>query len=198
MVVLDWLWTKQTETGLYLDPGEEDDDSSHVVELDLQVGQRLKARVSGVVLQQAFQTAPNHRCSGDVHDNGYNTQLKEEQTQWNLSKKTINVLEIFDTHHDDENIQTVPQALEVMQTVDVDLQHLLHHVVQDEQAERHLTQTHKVIPAGHVSYQTHCLELPGGHHATSSRELHQQPDKCTKSDQLLVIKPRISLIIGKI
>lgn len=37
-----------------------------------------------------------------------------------------------DTHHDNENIQTVPQALEVMQAVDADLQHLLHHVVQDE------------------------------------------------------------------
>lgn len=84
------------------------------------------------------------------------------------------------THHHDEDVKTVPQALKVMQPVDADLQHLLHNIVEDEQAERHLTQTHKVVPAGHVSYQTHCLELPGGHHTASSRELHQQPDKRIK------------------
>lgn len=92
----------------------------------------------------------------------------------------------FDAHHDDENIQTVPQALEVMQAVDADLQHLLHHVVEDEEAERHLTQTHEVVPAGHVSYQTHRLELPGGHDPAGSRELHQQPDQSIKSSELLV------------
>ena len=36
------------------------------------------------------------------------------------------------TYHNDENIQTVPQAPEVMETVDADLQHFLHYVVQDE------------------------------------------------------------------
>lgn len=64
-----------------------------------------------------------------------------------------------------------------MQTVDADLQHLLNHVVDNEEAEYHLTQTHKVVPAAHISYQTNCLELPGGHDPASSRELHQQPDQ---------------------
>ena len=64
-----------------------------------------------------------------------------------------------------------------MQPVDADLQHLLHHVVQDEEAECHLTQTHKVVPAGHIPYEAHCLKLPGGHCPTGSRELHQQPDR---------------------
>lgn len=85
-----------------------------------------------------------------------------------------------DTHRDDEDVQTVPQALEVMQPVDVDLQHFLHHIVEDEKAECHFTHTHKVVPAGHVSYETDGLELPGRHHPTSSRKLHQQPDRYIK------------------
>lgn len=62
---------------LYLDPGKKDDDCSHVVKLDLQGGQRLKAGVSSVVLQQAFEKVTNHGCSGYVHDNSNNTQLKK-------------------------------------------------------------------------------------------------------------------------
>lgn len=60
-----------------------------------------------------------------------------------------------------------------MQPVDLDFQHFFDHVVKDEQAERHFTHAHKVVPAGHVSYQAHRLKLPGGHHPTSGRELHQ-------------------------
>lgn len=64
---------------VYLDPGKEDNDCGHVVELDLQVGQRLKTRVSSVVLQQAFEKVAYHGCSGYVHDDRNNTQLKKEQ-----------------------------------------------------------------------------------------------------------------------
>lgn len=64
---------------VYLDPGKKDDNCSHVVELDLQVGQRLKAGVSSVVLQQAFEKVAYHGCSGYVHDDSNNTQLKKEQ-----------------------------------------------------------------------------------------------------------------------
>ena len=169
----------------YLDPGEEDDDRSHVVELDLQVGQGLETGVGTVLLQQAFETTANHGCSGYVHDDGNNTQLEKEQTQQTVRLIQLqlcyfnNITYTLDTHHQNENIQTVPQALEVMQPVDADLQHLLHHVVQDEDAERHLTHGHKVVPAGHVTHQTHCLELPGGHHPPGGRELRQQSDKST-------------------
>lgn len=71
---------------LYLDPGEKDNDGSHVVELDLQVGQRLKAGVSGVVLQQAFEKTTNHRRSGYVHDDRNNTQLGNEQREQNRDR----------------------------------------------------------------------------------------------------------------
>ena len=57
--------------------------------------------------------------------------------------------------------------------MDVDLQHLLHHIVYDEEAEDDLTQAHKVVPSAHVANQTHRLELPGSHNATSGGKLHQ-------------------------
>lgn len=56
----------------YLYPAEKDYHCSHVVELDLQVSQRIKAGVRGVVLQ-AFQEVSTHGCSGYAHDNGNNT-----------------------------------------------------------------------------------------------------------------------------
>lgn len=172
------------EKDLYLDPGEKYNDSRHIVELDLKVSQSLKAGVSGMVLQQTSAKVFNHGCSGYVHDYSDKAQLRNEQrgnrTQSMLSTSLLkNHFSFpswdFDTHHDNENIQAVPQTLEVMQAVDADLQHFLHDVVQDEQAECHFTQTHKVVPAGHVANQTHRLELPGGHHPTSGRELYQQP-----------------------
>lgn len=89
--------------------------------------------MSSVVLQQTFEKISNHGCSGDVHDDSNNAKLRKEQ-----SMNSINVIEMCfhkgtsGTYHDDENIQTVPQALEVMETVDTDLQHFLHYVVQDE------------------------------------------------------------------
>lgn len=87
------------------------------------------------------------------------------------------MLACADTYSDDQDVQTVPQVPEVMQAVDADLQHLLHHVVEDEEAEDDLAQAHKVVPAGYISDQTHRLELPGRQHAASRWELHQQPDK---------------------
>lgn len=45
------------------------------------------------------------------------------------------MLACADTYSDDQDVQTVPQVPEVMQAVDADLQHLLHHVVEDEEAE---------------------------------------------------------------
>lgn len=85
MFPLRYLWSDYEYKGkyVYLDPGKKDDDRSHVVELDLQVGQKLKAGVSGVVLQQAFQTVANHGCSGYVHDDGNNTQLKKRADRAN-------------------------------------------------------------------------------------------------------------------
>lgn len=38
----------------------------------------------------------------------------------------------FGTYHHDEDVQTVPQTPEVVETVDTDLQHFLHDVVQNE------------------------------------------------------------------
>lgn len=137
--------------------------------------------MSGVVLQQTFEQISNRGRSGDVHDDGNNTKLRKEQS--GNSSQVIKMCvrnRTAGTYQDDENIQTVPQAPEVMETVDTDLQHFLHDVVQDEQTEGHLTHTHKVVPAGHVSNQTHCLEPPGGQHPAGSGELHQQPDTCTR------------------
>lgn len=79
-----------------------------------------------------------------------------------------------------ENIQAVPQAFEVAKTVEADLQHLLHHVVQHEEAEDDLTHPHKVVPAGHIAHQAHSLELPWGHSTPCGWKLHQQSVKDTK------------------
>lgn len=89
--------------------------------------------MSSVVLQQTFEKISNHGRSGDVHDDRNNAQLRKEQ-----NVVSVNVIKthfhngVSGTYHDDENIQTVPQAPEVMEPVDTDLQHFLHDVVQDE------------------------------------------------------------------
>lgn len=104
------------------------------------------------------------------------TETGEITVQTNLYNPSCH----SDTHHHNENVQTVPHTLEIVQPVDADLQRLLHHVVQDEQSECHFTHTHKVVPAGHAADQTHRLELPRGHHPAGGRELHQQPDECSQ------------------
>ena len=81
MVILEGSSTKREKKNVYLDPGKKDDDRGHVVELDLQVGQKLEARVSIVVLQQAFEQISNNGCSGYVHDNSNNTQLRNKQRE---------------------------------------------------------------------------------------------------------------------
>lgn len=65
----------------YLDPGEKDNNCSHIVELNLQTGQRLKDGVDSVVLQQAFEKVFNHSCSGYAHDNRNNTQLNKGKSE---------------------------------------------------------------------------------------------------------------------
>lgn len=89
--------------------------------------------MSSVVLQQTFEEISNHGRSGDVHDDRNNTKLRKER---NMNSITVMKKRFHNgtsaTYHDDENIQTVPQAPEVMETVDTDLQHFLHYVVQDE------------------------------------------------------------------
>lgn len=35
--------------------------------------------MSSVVLQQTFEKISNHGCSGDVHDDGNDTQLRKEK-----------------------------------------------------------------------------------------------------------------------
>lgn len=89
--------------------------------------------MSSVVLQQSFKKISNHGRFGDVHDDSNNTKLRKE---WNMNSITVIKMRFHNgtsgTYHDDENIQTVPQAPEVMETVNTDLQHFLHYVVQDE------------------------------------------------------------------
>lgn len=75
----------------YLDPGKEDNDGGNVVELDLQVGQRLKAGMSRVVFQQPFEENSNHRCPGDVHDDRNNAQLGKEGEHRSESGKTTSI-----------------------------------------------------------------------------------------------------------
>lgn len=77
-------------------------------------------------------------------------------------------------HQDDHQIQNVPDAAEVMKPVDVELQDLLYHVVEDEDTEDDLTANDKEVPVADIVDQLHCSYLPGWDDTSCSWKLHHQ------------------------
>lgn len=68
------------EMTTHLHPWEEDNDSSQVVEVNLKASEWLKVGVCAVVLQQEVKSVTDRWCSADVHNDGWNTELKKMNT----------------------------------------------------------------------------------------------------------------------
>lgn len=75
-------------------------------------------------------------------------------------------------YHDDNDVQYVPDAAEVGELVNTQLKDLLHHVVEDEYAEDHLTAEDEIIPGADVSNQLDCSNLVGGDRSAGRGELN--------------------------
>jgi len=81
------------------------------------------------------------------------------------------------SYHYDNDVQYVPDAFEVGELVYPQLEDLLHHVVQDEQAEHQLAGEDEVVPVGDVANQFDGSYLVGRDRSTSRWELNHQPER---------------------
>lgn len=63
-----------------------------------------------------------------------------------------------------------------MKPVDVQLQDLLHHIVEDEDAEDDLTANDKEVPVADIADQLNCADLPGWDGTTCGWKLHHQSE----------------------
>ena len=77
-----------------------------------------------------------------------------------------------DPYQNDNHIQDVPDAGEVLKLVDTQLQNLLHHVVEDEDTEDNFTGNNEEVPCADISYKLDCPDLPGGNGTTSGWKLN--------------------------
>lgn len=75
-------------------------------------------------------------------------------------------------HQNDNHIQDVPDAGEVLKLVDTQLQNLLHHIVEDEDTEDNFTGNNEEVPCTDISYKLDCPDLPGGDGTTSGWKLN--------------------------
>lgn len=58
--------------------------------------------------------------------------------------------------------------------MDVELQDLLHHIIEDEDAEDDLTANDKEVPVADIANQLNCADLPGWDGTSGSWKLHHQ------------------------
>ncbi|KAF2979651.1 hypothetical protein EK904_003006 [Melospiza melodia maxima] len=104
--------------------------------------QEFKVCVGVGVLQQLSQQ-PVHLCGAkDVKPNGNNGELQRGRGVVCMSK---------DPHQNDNHIQNVPDAGEVLKLVDTELQSLFHHIVEDEDTEYNFTGNNEEVPCADIS-----------------------------------------------
>lgn len=162
---------------LYLDPGKEQVHCVHVVVLRLPEGEKLKISVDVRVLQQFAQQVVHFDRSENIKRNGNHGELQKGRTvplrdQIRLEKIIrLNQIWISLPYHDDDDVQYVPDASEVGELVNAQLKDLLHHVVEDEHAEDHLTAEDEIIPGADVSNELDCPNLVGGDRSAGRGEL---------------------------
>ena len=145
-----WYWQDEKRGIFYLDPSEKYSHGHHVIKLRLPEAQRIKVCVLFVVCQEPFQQITHSHCAVHVEHNSHVTQ------------------------EDHNDVQDIPEALEVFQLVFFDLQNLLDGVVDDKENEDSLTRHHKVIKGGDITDEFHCSEVEGRDAATCSRVLKQE------------------------
>lgn len=119
---------------VYLDPGKEHSHCHHVIELSLPEAQRVKVGILVVVCQEPFEQVTHRHRTVNVEHNG------------NIAQE------------DDNDVQDIPEALEVLQLVFLDLQNLLDGVVDNKEDEDPLAGHHEVVEGSDIANQFHCAE----------------------------------------
>ena len=134
----------------YLDPREKHSNGNHVIELCLPKAKRVKVRVLLVVGQQSLQQFTHGDRAVQVKHNCH------------VSQENYN------------NIQNIPEALEVLESVLLNLQDLFNGVVNDEEDKDSLARHHKVIQSVDITNQFHCTKIERWNATASGRVFKQQ------------------------
>uniref|UniRef100_A0A1I8FNI5 Reverse transcriptase domain-containing protein n=1 Tax=Macrostomum lignano TaxID=282301 RepID=A0A1I8FNI5_9PLAT len=141
-----------------LHPGQEEGEGDGIVELLLPVGEEVEVREAALVLQQLLQLLSNGDGSVDI-------EASTDQGHKN--------------HYD---VQPVPEGLEIVQLVALDLDDLLHDVVADEEHEDSLANQHEVVLGLDVAQQLHGAEVGRWDRTASGRQLQHQLDHAEEVD----------------
>lgn len=143
-------WTIHSFNMFYLDPREKHSNGNHVIELCLPKAKRVKVRVLLVVGQQSLQQITHSDRTVQVKHNCH------------VSQENYN------------NIQNIPEALEVLESVFLNLQDLFNGVVNDEEDKDSLARHHKVIHSVDITNQFHCTKIERWNATASGRVFKQQ------------------------
>ncbi len=135
----------------YLDPGEKHGHGHHVVELGLPEAQRVKVCILIVVRQESLEQVTHCHSTVDIEHNRHIAQ------------------------EDNNDVEHIPEALEVLQLVFSDLQDLFNGVVDDKEDKDPLTAHHEVVEGGDVTNEFDCAEGEGCDATTSGRVLKHEP-----------------------
>ena len=113
----------------YLDPGEKHCYRNHVVELSLPETQRVEVCVLLVVCQEILEQVVHRK--GTIEVEGYRHITQEN----------------------DNDVENIPETLEVLQLVFLNLQDLFNSVVDDKQDEDSLAGHDEVVEGGDIANQ---------------------------------------------
>lgn len=126
---------KKWDTSTYLDPGKEDGHSNHVVELCLPEAKVVEVGILITVFKEWRK---------EVTDNNTTVQVEENS---NVTKQN------------DDNIQDVPDAFEILHLMLLDLNYFLDGIVDDEDDEETFTSHDEMVHSRNVSDQFQGTEI---------------------------------------
>lgn len=123
------------DSSTYLDPGKEDCYSNHVVELCLPETKVVEVGILVAVLKQGGKKVTDHNTAIQVKENGH------------VSK------------HNHDDIQDVPEALEITHLVLLDLKDFFDGVVDDEDDKETFTSHDEMVHSSDVTDQFQGTEV---------------------------------------
>ncbi len=121
---------------IYLNPSEENHHSDDIIEDCLTVAEKLKVRILIRFREENVYHLRHTHGAVSVEAHAHHR------------------------HDDDDDIQAIPGALEVCKPMPLDLQDLLHNVIQDEEGKDTLAGHDEVVKCSDVAEKSHCAECP--------------------------------------
>lgn len=137
----------------HLDPANKHSDSNKIIVLVLPESQNTEIRVWVRVLKQILKQLANLECSVKVEDDTNNSK------------------------DNDNDVQYIPEALEVGQPVLLDLDKLFNWIVEEEKYEQGFTRHDKMIHCRDVTNQFECTEAAEWDEATSCWKFPNQTEE---------------------